>query len=209
MDNVTLGRALDPFFTTKPAGEGTGLSLPQVYGFVKQWGGHLKIYSEVGEGTTVKLYLPRSFGEKTIQPGPVTGLAVTGTETVLVVDDDEIVRATVASMLEDLGSVLVAQSGAEAIAILEKGIKTHLLFTDVVMPGAISGRQLAERAIEIVSTLKILFTSGYTENAIVHNGRLDAGVELLSKPYRREQLAAKVRRVLDNAPRQPRQAAEI
>jgi len=210
MDRATLGRALDPFFTTKPAGEGTGLGLPHVYGFVKQLGGHLKIYSEVGEGTTVKLYLPRSFGEKIIQPAPVTVLAVTGTETVLVVDDDQIVRATVASMLEDFGyTVLLAQNGAEALVILERGTKIDLLFTDVVMPGTISGRQLAERAVEILPTLKILFTSGYTENAIVHNGRVDAGVELISKPYRREQLAAKVRRVLDSARGAPPQAAEI
>jgi len=210
MDRATLGRALDPFFTTKPAGEGTGLGLPHVYGFVKQLGGHLKIYSEVGEGTTVKLYLPRSFGEKIAQPAPLTVLAVTGTETVLVVDDDQIVRATVASMLEDFGyTVLLAQNGAEALAILERGTKIDLLFTDVVMPGTISGRQLAERAVEILPTLKILFTSGYTENAIVHNGRLDAGVELISKPYRREQLAAKVRRVLDSARGAPPQASEI
>jgi CheY-like chemotaxis protein len=137
-------------------------------------------------------------------------LAVTGTEIVLVVDDDQIVRATVASMLEDFGyTVLLAQNGSEALAILESGTKVDLLFTDVVMPGTISGRQLAERAIETVPTLKVLFTSGYTENAIVHNGRLDAGVELISKPYRREQLAAKVRRVLDSARGAPRQAAEI
>jgi CheY-like chemotaxis protein len=137
-------------------------------------------------------------------------LAVTGTEIVLVVDDDQIVRATVASMLEDFGyTVLLAQNGSEALAILESGTKVDLLFTDVVMPGTISGRQLAERAIETVPTLKVLFTSGYTENAIVHNGRLDVGVELISKPYRREQLAAKVRRVLDSARGAPRQAAEI
>jgi len=137
-------------------------------------------------------------------------LAVTGTETVLVVDDDQIVRATVASMLEDFGyTVLLAQNGAEALVILERGTKIDLLFTDVVMPGTISGRQLAERAVEILPTLKILFTSGYTENAIVHNGRLDAGVELISKPYRREQLAAKVRRVLDSARGAPPQASEI
>ncbi len=207
MDAVTMVRALDPFFTTKPAGEGTGLGLPQVYGFVKQSGGHLKIYSEVGEGTTVKLYLPRSLARETAQPARIGGLAVTGTETVLLVDDDEIVQATVASMLEDLGyTVLPALSGAAALAILEKGAKVDLLFTDVVMPGAISGRQLAERAVELVPGLKVLFTSGYTENAIVHNGRLDPGVELLSKPYGREQLAAKVRRVLDSAPRKPQAA---
>ncbi len=210
MDAFTIARALDPFFTTKPAGEGTGLGLPQVYGFAKQSGGHLKIYSEVGEGTTVKLYLPRSLGQETGQPARVATLAVTGTETILLVDDDEIVQATVASMLEDLGyAVPTAPNGAAALAILEKGAKVDLLFTDVVMPGAISGRQLAERALDIVPTLKVLFTSGYTENAIVHNGRLDPGVELLSKPYGREQLAAKVRRVLDSPPNAPRQAAEL
>lgn len=210
MDEVTMARAVDPFFTTKAAGEGTGLGLPQVYGFVKQSGGHLKIYSEVGEGTTVKLYLPRNFGEETAQPGRVAALAVTGTETVLVVDDDEIVRATVASMLEDLGyTVVVASGGREALAVLKQRGNVDLLFTDVVMPGAISGRQLAERAVEIVPKLRVLFTSGYTENAIVHNGRLDAGVELLSKPYGREQLAAKVRRVLDGVPGELRKTADI
>ena len=210
MDSETMARALDPFFTTKPPGEGTGLGLPQVFGFVKQSGGHLKIYSEIGEGTTVKLYLPRNFGQESVPTAWVTALAVTGRETVLVVDDDQIVQATVASMLEELGyTVLLAANGAEALAILEKGTQIDLLFTDVVMPGAISGRQLAEQAVEIVPKLKVLFTSGYTENAIVHNGRLDRGVELLSKPYSREQLAAKIRRVLDSAPKEPRQAAEV
>jgi signal transduction histidine kinase/ActR/RegA family two-component response regulator len=210
MDPATMARALDPFFTTKPASEGTGLGLPQVYGFVKQSGGHLKLYSEVGEGTTIKVYLPRSFAQENLPSAHPGGLAVTGTETVLLVDDDEIVRTTVAAMLEDLGyTVLLAQNGAEALAVLKREANIDLLFTDVVMPGPINGRILAERAMQIVPTLKILFTSGYTENAIVHNNRLDPGVELLSKPYGREQLAAKLRRVLDGAPREPRQAREI
>jgi CheY-like chemotaxis protein len=198
MDAATSMRALDPFFTTKPAGQGTGLGLPQVYGFVKQSGGHLKIYSEIGQGTTIKLYLPRNAGQESLQPRDVTALALTGTETVLLVDDDEIVRTTVASMLESLGyDVITAASGAEGISILEKGTAIALLFTDVVMPGAVSGRKLAERAVEINRAIKILFTSGYTENSIVNNSRLDPGVEFLSKPYDRERLAIKVRRVLD------------
>jgi signal transduction histidine kinase/ActR/RegA family two-component response regulator len=210
MDAATMARALDPFFTTKPAGEGTGLGLPQVYGFAKQSGGHLKIYSEVGEGTTVKLYLPRGFGQQSAQPARVPPLAVTGTETVLVVDDDEIVRATVSSMLEELGyTVLVAANGTEALALVESDAKIDLLFTDVVMAGPIGGRKLAERATEIRPALKVLFTSGYTENAIVHNGRLDPGVELLSKPYGRERLAAKLRRVLDGQAQQPDRAARL
>ena len=201
MDAETRERALDPFFTTKPPGEGTGLGLPQVYGFVKQSGGHLKIYSEIGEGTTVKLYLPRGLGQETVHAPPVRVPAMsTGSETVLLVDDDEIVRETVAAMLEDFGfGVTQAPGGAEALAILQAGIKVDLLLTDVVMPGEISGRVLAERAVALDPELKVLFTSGYTENAIVHNGRLDAGVELLSKPYGREQLAAKVRRILDGS----------
>lgn len=210
MDAATAARALDPFFTTKPPGEGTGLGLPQVYGFVKQSGGHLKIYSEVGEGTTVKLYLPRGFGQENAQLARVPALAVTGTETVLVVDDDEIVRATVASMLEELGyTVPLAASGAEALAIIEQDGRIDLLFTDVVMAGPIGGRKLAEKAIEIRPSLKVLFTSGYTENAIVHNGRLDPGVELLSKPYGREVLAAKIRRVLDGQVQEADRAARL
>ena len=205
MDTATIERALDPFFTTKPPGEGTGLGLPQVYGFVKQSGGHLKVYSEVGEGTTVKMYLPRSLGQETAAPRPLAPPAVSGSETVLLVDDDAIVRETVAAMLEDFGfAVLQASGGAEALVVLEQGTAIDLLLTDVVMPGAIGGRELAERAVRIVPDLKVLFTSGYTENAIVHNGRLDPGVELLSKPYGREQLAAKVRRVLDRPSRDSR-----
>ena len=210
MDADTAARALDPFFTTKPAGEGTGLGLPQVYGFVKQSGGHLKIYSEEGEGTTIKLYLPRGFGEESAQPGRVPALAVTGAETVLLVDDDEFVRFTVGSMLEELGyAVLSAASGAEALSIIEADAPIDLLFTDVVMAGPIGGRKLAEQAIAIRPALKVLFTSGYTENAIVHNGRLDPGVELLSKPYGRDVLAAKIRRVLDGSVHEPGRAARL
>jgi len=208
MDAETLAHALDPFFTTKPPGEGTGLGLPQVYGFVKQSGGHLKIYSERGEGTTVKLYLPRSLAQETVRAPSVAMAAATGSETVLLVDDDEIVRATVGMMLEDLGYRFIeAEGGAEALAVLQGGAKVDLLFTDVVMPGPVSGRQLAEEARKIDPALRILFTSGYTENAIVHNGRLDPGLELLSKPYSREQLAAKLRRVLDSAPWRPSASA--
>jgi signal transduction histidine kinase/ActR/RegA family two-component response regulator len=198
MDEATKARALDPFFTTKPIGEGTGLGLPQVYGFVKQSGGHIKIYSEVGEGTTVKLYLPRSTGQAAARQFHAGSLAKGGGETVLLADDDEIVRATVAAMLETLGyKVLTAAGGAEALKILEDGVRIDLLFTDVVMPGPIGGRKLAERASALIPGLKILFTSGYTENAIVHNGRLDPGVELISKPYDLDRLAAKLRRVFD------------
>jgi signal transduction histidine kinase/ActR/RegA family two-component response regulator len=207
MDAATMEHALDPFFTTKPSGEGTGLGLPQVYGLVKQTGGHLKIYSEVGEGTTVKLYLPRSLGQETVQAGPVAAAAIGGSETILLVDDDEIVRETVAAMLVDFGfSVTQAPGGAEALAILESDTAIDLLLTDVVMPGAISGRVLAERAAKLRPGLRVLFTSGYTENAIVHHGRLDPGVELLSKPYGREQLAAKVRRILDRPAQNRRRA---
>lgn len=199
MDAATRARALDPFFTTKPAGEGTGLSLPQVYGFVKQSGGHMKIYSEPGEGTTVKLYLPRSLHEATPVAPRATNLALTGSETILLVDDDEVVRGTVVLMLEDLGyRVLAAAAGQEALEMLRHESAVALLFTDVVMPG-MGGRQLAERARKIQPDLRVLYTSGYTENAIVHNGRLDPGIELLSKPYDRERLATKVRRVLDGA----------
>jgi signal transduction histidine kinase/CHASE3 domain sensor protein/ActR/RegA family two-component response regulator len=199
MDAATLARAMDPFFTTKPVGEGTGLGLPQVYGFVKQSGGHIKLYSEVGEGTTVKLYLPRTLREAPKEAPPPTALLLAGTETILLVDDDDTVRTTVCSMLEELGySVLAASSGAQALDMLEKGALPDLLLTDVVMPG-MGGRQLAERARALTPSLRVLFSSGYTENAIVHNGRLDHGVELLSKPFDRDRLAAKVRRALSGS----------
>lgn len=198
MDAATMARAFEPFFTTKPVGVGSGLGLPQVYGFVKQSGGHLRLYSEVGKGTTVKLYLPRTLDP---EPTPLRAAPVarSGAETVLLVDDDEIVRVTVASMLESLGYCVVsASNGTQALAELEQNGEINLLFTDVVMPGPVGGRILAERASAMRPGLKILFTSGFTENAIIHNGQLDPGVKLLSKPYDRDQLAAKIRHVLDS-----------
>jgi CheY-like chemotaxis protein len=192
-----VSRVFEPFFTTKPEGQGTGLGLSQVYGFVKQSGGHIKIYSEVGQGTTVKLYLPRTRapeeGLGPVATSPVEG----GSETILVVEDDEGVRAAVIDMLSELGySVLKAGNADQALTILSSGANIDVLFTDVVMPGSIKTRELARRAQELHPNIRVLYTSGYTQNAIVHNGRLDDGVHLLSKPYRRDELARKLRTLL-------------
>ncbi|MFA7624835.1 MAG: PAS domain-containing protein [Pusillimonas sp.] len=199
MPPEVASRAFDPFYTTKPVGKGSGLGLSMVYGFVKQSGGHIKIYSEQGEGTTIRLYFPRANAQGLVQVGPAPVKATqTGREHILAVEDDELVRSHVVSLLESLGyRVTQAASGPEALQILAHTFDIDLLFTDVVMPGGVNGRQLAEQALALCPTLKILYTSGYTENAIVHHGRLDRGVNLLSKPYRRNELANKVRKVLD------------
>jgi signal transduction histidine kinase/CheY-like chemotaxis protein len=197
MSPAVMARVFEPFFTTKPDGQGTGLGLSQVYGFVKQSGGHVKLYSEPGEGTTVKLYLPRSRKpEEAAEPGH-GGPAEGGTETVLVVEDDAAVRGAVIDMLSELGyRVLRAEHAEAALTVLSSGAQVDLLFTDVVMPGPIKTRDLARRAQELIPGLKVLYTSGYTANAIIHDGRLDADVLLLSKPYRRDDLARQVRRAL-------------
>jgi CheY-like chemotaxis protein len=202
-----MAQVFEPFFTTKPEGRGTGLGLSMVYGFVKQSDGHIMIYSEPGQGTTIRIYLPRVRDPEEvvieIDPGPVTG----GTETVLVVEDDEEVRATVVELLNDLGyHVLKARDAQSALAIVDSGAAIDLLFTDVVMPGPVRSPELARLARVRLPDVAVLFTSGYTENAIVHGGRLDHGTELLSKPYSREALARKVRHVLRNQ-RQHSQAA--
>lgn len=199
MDADILAKVFEPFFSTKGEGKGSGLGLSMVYGFVKQSGGHVKIYSEVGEGTTVRLYLPRSIesedAEVQMDSGPISG----GTETVLVVEDDEEVRATVVEVLTDLGyNVLKAPDAAAGLIVIESGMPIDILFTDVVMPGPLKSPELARKARERLPNLAVLFTSGYTENSIVHGGKLDAGVELLSKPYTREALARRLRHVLDN-----------
>jgi len=201
MSSDVLGKAFDPFFTTKEVGKGTGLGLSQVYGFVRQSGGHVKIYSEVGVGTTVKVYLPRFAGDEEEHPdgrrGTVHARASLHKETILVVEDDARVRSISSETLRDLGyTVIEAADAKEAIRKFEEGVLPDLLFTDVVMP-EMTGAELASELSKWKPGLKVLFTTGYTRNAIVHNGILDAGKHLLSKPFNIEDLAAKVRGLLD------------
>jgi PAS domain S-box-containing protein len=199
MPPEVLDKVFEPFFSTKAEGKGSGLGLSMVYGFVKQSGGHVKIYSEPGEGTTIRLYLPRAVEAEDVEVEVHNGPIIGGTETVLVVEDDEEVRATVVEMLADLGyRVLKAVDAQSALNVIESGIPIDMLFTDVVMPGSLKSPELARKARERMPEIAVLFTSGYTENSIVHGGRLDAGVELLSKPYTREALARKFRHVLAN-----------
>jgi PAS domain S-box-containing protein len=204
MTPETLERALEPFFTTKPEGRGTGLGLSMVYGLVKQSLGHLKIYSELNVGTTVKLYLPQAPApEDRLEENPEEP-AEGGVETILVVEDDEDVRETTVALLRELGyRVLKARDAASALTVIESGAHIDLLFTDVVMPGPLRSPDLVRRVKERSPRIGVLFTSGYAENAIVHGGRLDPGVELLSKPYSREALARKVRHVLAARPPAP------
>jgi PAS domain S-box-containing protein len=190
-------RVFEPFFTTKEVGRGTGLGLSMVYGFIKQSGGHIKIYSEVGHGTTIKLYLPKASAEaqaaQEVASAPIEG----GSETILVVEDDALVRNYVVAQLKSLRyDVLTAANAAEALNIIDRSDGLDLLFTDVIMPGTMNGRQLSDEAAKRRPGLKVLFTSGYTENAIVHHGRLDPGVLLLAKPYRKADLARMIRRAL-------------
>jgi signal transduction histidine kinase/DNA-binding response OmpR family regulator len=198
MSPATVERACEPFFTTKPEGHGTGLGLSMAYGFVKQTGGHLRIYSELGIGTTVKLYFPRSYEAEAQQAAVAIDALRGGEETVLVVEDDPAVQTTVVEMLGTMGyRVLKADNADSALGILKSGLPIDLLFTDVVMPGQLRSPELARHAKALHPRIAVLFTSGYTQNAIVHGGRLDPGVELLSKPYAREQLARKVRAMLN------------
>jgi PAS domain S-box-containing protein len=201
MDEKTLAQVFEPFFTTKASGKGTGLGLSQVYGFVRQTGGHIRIYSEVGEGTSVKVYLPRAAAgapERHASEEPSELRSEGGAETILVVEDHEELRAFSTGVLRELGySVVEASSGHVALELLQTGGDFDLLFTDVVLPDGMSGRELAQEAMRRRPRLKVLFTTGYTRNAIVHNGTLDAGVNLITKPFTYEQLAAKVRTLLD------------
>jgi PAS domain S-box-containing protein len=201
MDRNALERAFEPFFTTKAAGRGTGLGLSQVYGFVRQSSGHVRIYSEPGHGTTVKIYLPRHQGAgahaRPAERLPDAARA-SGRETILVVEDDEALRAFAVEALSELGyRVLPAADAQIALDTLDREPDIDLLFTDVVMPGGRNGRQLADEAVKRRPTLKVLFTTGYTRNAIIHHGRLDPGVNLIGKPYTFEELGTRVRTLLD------------
>jgi CheY-like chemotaxis protein len=190
-----VARVFEPFFTTKPEGKGTGLGLAQAYGFIKQSGGHIKIYSEPGDGTTVKIYLPRTRREADTSPAALGGRVEGGSEHILVVEDDDGVRAAVSDMMADLGYRVSRANGADAALALLHKERPDLIFTDVVMPGSIPTREFARRAQDMHPGLPVLYTSGYTHNAIVHNGRLDDDALLLSKPYHRDQLARKLREV--------------
>ncbi|WP_165842761.1 PAS domain S-box protein [Phenylobacterium deserti] len=201
MPPEVIERVFDPFFTTKPVGKGTGLGLSMVYGFVKQSGGHVAIYSELGVGTTLKIYLPRHLGVLEEQATPAQAALLPeagGTEVVLVVEDEERVRQMSVDALKELGYIVYqASGGEEAIRVVETLARLDLLFTDVVMAG-MSGRQLADQVQARAPHVKVLFTTGYTRNAVVHNGVLDPGVEFLPKPFSIADLAIKVRSVLDS-----------
>ena len=195
-----IDRVFDPFFTSKSPGKGTGLGLSMVYGFIKQSAGHVKIYSEEGHGTTIKMYLPPGNGgvlaAETTPPPVIEG----GMETILVVEDDRLVRDHALTQLRSLGyATLEAANATEALAIIEAGHEVDLLFTDIIMPGAMNGRQLACEVKRSRPDIKVLYTSGYTENAVIHHGRLDSGVLLLAKPYRKTDMARMIRTALDGS----------
>ena len=204
MSREVAEQAFEPFFTTKPKGIGTGLGLSMVYGFAKQSGGHVKIYSEVGQGTTVKMYFPRVIEPRETVPTPAANAKAepaprAGTqETILLVEDDDTVNRFALEVLQDLGyTVLTATDAPQALSLLDNH-EIDLLFTDVVLPGGMNGRNLAEVAVKKKPDIKVLFATGYTRNAIIHHGRLDPDVEVLMKPYTYDVLARKIRAVLDN-----------
>jgi PAS domain S-box-containing protein len=201
MPAAVRDRIFEPFFTTKEAGKGTGLGLSMVYGFIKQSGGHIKVYSEDGHGTTIKIYLPRA-AEYALPriDAPACVEIEGGRETILIVEDDALVRNYVAVQLESLGyRTLAAGNAADGLALIDRGETLDLLFSDVIMPGSMNGRQLADEARRRRPSLGVLFTSGYTEDAVIHHGRLDPGVLLLAKPYRKSDLARMIRQALRTA----------
>ncbi|MDO9436609.1 response regulator [Hydrogenophaga sp.] len=206
MTAETIARAFDPFFTTKPLGQGTGLGLSMVYGFVRQSGGQVRIYSELGKGTTVCLYLARQLGSDETEAGRDTHQRIEPQahgEYILVVEDEEVIREIVVELLESQGYVVSsASTGAEALKMLDSDQKVDLLLTDVGLPGGMNGRQLAEVARKSRPALSVLFVTGYAENAIFGNGFLEHGMEVVTKPFDLEALADKVRSLIDGAARE-------
>ncbi|NEK18397.1 PAS domain-containing hybrid sensor histidine kinase/response regulator [Rhizobium leguminosarum] len=203
MSAETISRVFEPFFTTKEVGKGTGLGLSQVYGFIRQSGGHVRIYSELGQGTTVKLYLPRATNADVDADPKLTGecRADGGSETVMVVEDHDDLRAYCVGVLQELGyRVLEASNGRSALEILQTDTDVALLFTDVVLPDGLDGRELASEAKRRRPGLRVLFTTGYTRNAVIHNGRLEPGVQMIGKPFTFAELAARIRSILDSIP---------
>jgi CheY-like chemotaxis protein/two-component sensor histidine kinase len=193
-------RAFEPFFTTKEAGKGSGLGLSMVYGFAKQSGGHVKIYSEQGRGTTIRLYLPPAKAAAQADAVPEAPIPL-GNEAILVVEDDTLVREFVVNQLQGLGYTTSAVSnGTEALDAMKTGQGFDLLFTDVIMPGGMTGKELASEVTRLRPATRVLYTSGYTDNAMIEHGQLDHGALLLSKPYRRSELAQMVREALQIEP---------
>ena len=201
MDQETLGRVFEPFFTTKAIGKGTGHGLSQVYGFARQSGGHIRLYSEPGHGTSVKIYLPRSEAAAAERDtvARIDPAALRGSERVLVVEDHDDLRDYVRGILGELGyQVESASTGGEALKILRDDQEFDLMLTDVVLPGGMTGRELADEAARRRPGMKVIFMTGYAGNAIVHDGRVQKGLHLISKPFTFSQLGAKVRKVLDS-----------
>jgi CheY-like chemotaxis protein len=196
-----IERAFDPFFTTKPLGQGTGLGLSMIHGFVRQSGGQVRIYSELGKGTTMCLYLPRYVGdlESVDTPDPHAGAEPGQGETVLVIDDEAPIRMLIADVLEEAGyRVLEAGDGPSGLKILQSDVCIDLLITDVGLPGGINGRQVADAARTARPDLKVLFVTGYAENAVIGNGHLDAGMQVITKPFAMTALGARVREVIES-----------
>jgi CheY-like chemotaxis protein len=197
MTEAVKARAFDPFFTTKPIGMGTGLGLSMIYGFVRQSGGHVRIYSEPGHGTAVTLYLPRSGGPREAIAQAVPAPQAQAGETVLVVDDEATVRMLAREVLEEQGyAILEAEDGARGLGLVESGLRIDLLVTDVGLPGGMNGRQLADAARVLRPALKVLFITGFAENAVVGQGHLDPGMHVMTKPFAMELLAARVRTII-------------
>jgi len=201
MSKETIGRIFEPFFTTKPLGQGTGLGLSMIYGFVRQSNGQIRVYSELGQGTTMCLYLPRHHGEandgETVEQG-ADGFEAGYGETVLVIDDEPAVRLLMVDVLQEAGyRVLEAADGPSGLRILQSEAQIDLLVTDVGLPGGMNGRQVADAARTLRPNLKVLFITGYAENAVVGNGHLDPGMQVITKPFAIDALANRVREMID------------